>query len=489
MKKVNLLIALMCLPLFLAAKTTTLYHTSDTHGFFFPKDGQGGFAALENVLKSGPKDYLLLDSGDFANGTIETKNSKGLKAVEVFNKMGYDASTIGNHEFDFKNAGFAPLIKAAHFPILAANFFEKDTQKYPPHIKPYEIFDVDDIKVAVIGIANRNPTNPATGYTFSKPLDALSSALEKAEKENPQIVVVIVHDSIQDDKHETAPYTKEFAEKFGGRIHAVLGGHAHKIVQNEYVNGVLYVESGCHTQNVSKVSIETDDKTGKVVSAKSELIPLIIAKVGEDKDVKEFLEANIREPNVDSPIGTSAEKISKKPVAADRLDAPIDDWIADLIKTYAGTEIALTNNGGTRKDLPKGVVTRRDLMEIHPFDNKISVVKVNGKFLKKFIKTGLSPRNLFSYSGLQITYKLNRKGEPKSIKIFFNGKPLENKKVYEVATNAYIAGGGSEGFLFKKIPDADKKQIGTTTMRDLMENALKKGNTKSPETGRIKQRA
>jgi len=242
-------------------------------------------------------------------------------------------------------------------------------------------------------------------------------------------------------------------------------------------------------RKMSAKCLETDDKTGKVVAAKSELIPLVIAKVGEDKDVKEFLEANIREPNVDSPIGTSAEKISKKPVAADRLDAPIDDWIADLIKAYAGTEIALTNNGGTRKSLPKGVITRRDLMEIHPFDNKISVVKVNGKFLKKFIKTGLSPRNLFSYSGLQITYKLNRKGEPKSIKIFFNGKPLENKKVYEVATNAYIAGGGSEGFLFKKIPDTDKKQIGTTTMRDLMENALKKGSTKAPETGRIKQRA
>lgn len=489
MRKAGLLLAVILLPLFLAAKTTTIYHTSDTHGFFFPKDGKGGFAALEAVLKSGPKPYLLLDSGDFANGTIETNLSKGLKGVEVLNKMKYDATTVGNHEFDFKNAGFAPMIDKLQVPVLAANFFEKDAKTYPPHVQPYKIFDVDGVKVAVIGIANRNPTSPATDYTFSKPLEALGNALEKVEKENPNIVVVIVHDSIKDEKHETAPYTAEFAEKFGGRIHVVLGGHAHQIVQNEFINGVLYVESGCYTRNVSKVSVETDDKTGKVVSAKSELIPLIITKVGEDKEMKEYLEKYIREPNVDTPLGTSPEKLSVRPIAKDRLDSPLNDWIVDLIKAYAGTEIAFTNNGGMRVDMPKGVITRRDLMEIHPFDNKISKVKVSGKFLKKFIKTGISPRNLFTYSGLEITYKLNKKGEAKSVKIFFNGKPLENKKIYEVATNSYIAGGGSEGYLFKQIPDADKKQIGNASIRDLMEAALKKGEVRAPETGRMKQRA
>lgn len=489
MRKASLLLAVMLLPLFLAAKTTTLYHTSDTHGFFFPRDGKGGFAALEAVLKSGPKHYLLLDSGDFANGTIETSLSKGMKAVEVFNKMGYDATTVGNHEFDFKNAGFAPIVAKMQVPILAANLFEKDTKTYPPHVQPYKIFDVDGVKVAVIGIANHIPTNPATDYTFSKPLEALANALEQVEKENPNFVAVIVHDSIEDDKHGTQPYTAEIGEKFGGRVHVVLGGHAHKIVQNKYINGVLYVESGCYTNNVSKVSVETDDKTGKFVSAKSELIPLVIAKVGEDAQMKQFLEESIREPNVDFPLGTAAEVIAAHTYDKDHMDSPLNDWIVDLIRQYAGTEIALTNNGGTRVDMPKGVITRRNLMEIHPFDNKISTVKVSGKFLKKFIITGFSPRSIFTYSGLEITYKLNKKGEAKSIKIFFNGKPLENKKMYVIATNAYIAGGGSEGYLFKKIPDADKKQIGTSSIRDLMEAGLKKGEVHAPATGRIKQRS
>ena len=81
MKKISLFLAVLILPLLLTAKTVTVYHTSDTHGFFYPQNGQGGFAAVAAVVKHGPQDYLLLDSGDFSNGTIETKRSKGLKAV------------------------------------------------------------------------------------------------------------------------------------------------------------------------------------------------------------------------------------------------------------------------------------------------------------------------------------------------------------------------------------------------------------------------
>lgn len=483
MRKIALLFALLLAPLFLLAKTTVVYHTSDTHGFFFPKDGQGGFAALASVLKKGPQSYLLVDSGDFANGTVETRNTKGLKAVQIMNKMGYDATTLGNHEFDFKAANFPALVAEMKFPLLAANFFEKDTQTYPPHIAPYLITTKNGVKFAIIGLGNRTPTNPAIGYTFSKPLVALGNALEKVEKENPDVVMVLVHDSIRDDKHGTTSYVEEIAKEFGGRVHIVFGGHAHKIVQNHYNNGVLFVESGCYVKNVSKVTVTTDDKTGKFVSARSELIPLIIAQTGEDPEMKKYVES-LREPNVDTPLGETTEVLAKAP-QKDRMDSALNNWVADLMQQYAGTPIAIHNNGGTRVDLPKGEITKRDLIDVHPFDNNISVVLISGKFLKKFIKNGFSPRSLFSYAGLQITYKVNKKGKIKDIKILFNGKPLKNKTKYAVATNTYIANGGSEGHLFAQIPDNEKKQVGTKTIRDLMEDALKKGPVSAPDTGRI----
>ncbi len=483
MKKLTLLAIVLLAPLFLLAKTTVVYHTSDTHGFFFPKDGQGGFAALASVIKQGPKNYLLVDSGDFANGTVETRNSKGLKAVQIMNKMGYDAATLGNHEFDFKEANFPAIVEALEFPMLAANFFEKETQTYPPHITPYLITTKNGVKFAVIGLGNREPTNPATGYMFTKPMVALGNALEQVEKENPDVVIVIVHDSIADDKHGTQSYVTDIAKQFGGRVHVVFGGHAHKIVQNHVENGVLFVESGCYVQNVSKVTVTTDDKTGKFVSAKSELIPLIVAKTGEDKEIKKYLDT-LREPGVDEVVGKTTEVLAKDPQAG-RLDSPLNDWVADLMKEYSGAQISIHNNGGVRVDLPQGTITKRDLIEAHPFDNQVTLVTVSGKFLKKFIKTGFAPRSLFTYSGLQITYKTNKKGKIKKIKILFNGKPLKNNTMYTIVTNAYIAGGGSEGYLFKKIPASAKKQVGEKSIRDLMEDAFKKGPVSAPATGRI----
>ena len=486
MKKLTLLAVVLLAPLFLLAKTTVVYHTSDTHGFFFPKDGRGGFAALASVIKQGPKNYLLVDSGDFANGTVETRNSKGLKAVQIMNKMGYDATTLGNHEFDFKAANFPAIVAALDFPMLAANFFEKDTQKYPPHISPYTFVEKNGVKFALIGLGNRHPTNQATGYYFSKPLVALGNALTEVEKQNPDVVIVLVHDSIADDKHGTTSYLADIAKEYGGRVHIVLGGHAHKIVQNRVEHGVLFVESGCYVDNVSKVTVTTDDKTGKFVSAKSELIPLVVAKTGEDKEIKKYVDS-LKEPGVDEVIGSTTDVLAKNPTSKDRLDSPLNNWVADLMQAYGQAPIAIHNNGGTRVDLPKGKITKRDLIEVHPFDNTITLVKVNGKFLKKFIKNGFAPRSLFSYAGLEITYKKNKKGAIKDIKILFNGKPLENKKEYLVVTNSYIAGGGSEGHAFKNIPASDKKLVGTDSIRDLMEKALRNGPVTPPETGRIRE--
>ncbi len=481
-----MLLAVLIIPLFLLAKTTVVYHTSDTHGFFFPRNGVGGFAALQAVLNKGPKNYLLLDSGDFANGTVETRSSKGLKAVAIMNKMGYDATTLGNHEFDFKSANFPAIVAELNFPMLAANFFENDTQKYPPHISPYTFITRNGVKFAIIGLGNRTPTNPAEGYYYAKPLVALENALNQVEKENPDVVIVLAHDSIADDKHGTKSYLADIAKQFGGRVHVVLGGHAHKIVQNRNINGVLFVESGCYVNFVSKVSVETDDKTGKFISAKSQIIPLIISKTGEDKSIKKYLET-LREPGMDNPIGKTTEILSKMPTSDDRLDSPLNDWIADLLKAYGGAQIAIHNNGGTRVDMPKGTITKRDLIDIHPFDNTVTLVRIKGKFLKRFIKNGFAPRSLFTYSGLQINYKKNNKGKITDIEILFDGKPLENNKEYTVVTNSYIAGGGSEGHLFKQIPASAKTLAGPKTIRDLMEDGLKAGPLSAPQTGRIKQ--
>ena len=272
----------------------------------------------------------------------------------------------------------------------------------------------------------------------------------------------------------------------------MLGGHAHKIFQNEKINDVLFVESGCYTKNVSKVTVTTDDKTGKFVSAKSELIPLYINKTGEDKEILK-IGNDLREPGVDEILGYTEEPMRKRASNPKFLDNSLDNWLADLGRAYAEVDVFITNTGATRVDMPQGEVTKRDVIDIHPFENTVTKMTVDGRMLKRIVKSGLSKgRTQLAFSGLAVNFVYNKKGKVKDLHIWVHNKPLENRKKYTIATNSFIAEGRSEGFVFKSIPADQKTLVGTKSMRQLLEDGLRKGTQKEPlkpgPEGRVAER-
>lgn len=478
MKKL-LLILLLLFPLVVSSKTLVIFHTSDTHGFFYPQNKIGGFAALKNVINHEKKPFLLLDSGDFANGTAEAKFSRGAKAVQLMNAVGYSAVTIGNHEFDFKDAGITALIQESKFPILAANLREKATGLLPAGVQAARVFNVDGIKVAVIGLANNHPSHPTQKYTFIKPLTALSKALQEVEKQNPAVVILIVHDSFVDYQHDILPYMGQIAKRFPGRVQVVLGGHAHKIV-NEYLESTLYVESGAHLEAVSKITVNVDDETGKFLSAQAKLISLNVDEVGQDKTVAKLAE-ELREPGLDNEVAVITKRLSKKPILPNTLDGELDDWLADEGRKITKTEIFIHNTGGTRMDLLPGSLTRRQLIDLFPFNDVLISMEVPGYTLQKFIKSGLVPWNKYTYSGITVFFDKIGPNRVKNLQIKINGKPLEKRQIYRVGTNSYIA----RQALFTDLP---QKQVGNQKVSQLIEQALSSGELFTPQTGRITYR-
>lgn len=475
MKKL-LLILVLLFPLVVSAKTLVIFHTSDTHGFFYPQNKIGGFAALKSVINHEKKPFLLLDSGDFANGTAEAKFSRGAKAVQLMNAVGYSAVTIGNHEFDFKDAGITALIQESKFPILAANLREKATGLLPAGVQAARVFNVDGIKVAVIGLANNHPSQPTQKYTFIKPLTALSKALQEVEKQDPAVLIVIVHDSFVDYQHDILPYMGQIAKRFPGRVQVVLGGHAHKIV-NEYLESTLYVESGAHLEAVSKITVNVDDETGKFLSAQAKLISLNVDEVGQDKTVAKLAE-ELREPGLDNEVAVITKRLSKKPILPNTLDGELDDWLADEGRKITKTEIFIHNTGGTRMDLLPGSLTRRQLIDLFPFNDVLISMEVPGYTLKKFIKSGLVPWNKYTYSGITVSFDKIGPNRVKNLQIKINGKPLEKRQIYRVGTNSYIA----RQALFTDLP---QKQVGNQKVSQLIEQALSSGELFTPQTGRI----
>lgn len=425
------------------------------------------------------KPFLLLDSGDFANGTAEAKFSRGAKAVQLMNAVGYSAVTIGNHEFDFKDAGITALIQESKFSILAANLREKATGLLPAGVQAARVFNVDGIKVAVIGLANNHPSQPTQKYTFIKPLTALSKALQEVEKQDPAVVIVIVHDSFVDYQHDILPYMGQIAKRFPGRVQVVLGGHAHKIV-NEYLESTLYVESGAHLEAVSKITVNVDDETGKFLSAQAKLISLNVDEVGQDKTVAKLAE-ELREPGLDNEVAVITKRLSKKPILPNTLDGELDDWLADEGRKITKTEIFIHNTGGTRMDLLPGSLTRRQLIDLFPFNDVLISMDVPGYTLKKFIKSGLVPWNKYTYSGITVSFDKIGPNRVKNLQIKINGKPLEKRQIYRVGTNSYIA----RQALFTDLP---QKQVGNQKVSQLIEQALSSGELFTPQTGRITYR-
>ena len=487
MKKLLLLLGFFFLGTLSFAKTVVLYHTSDTHGFFYPKNGFGGAAALAAVLDKETHPYLLLDGGDFAEGTVETQRSSGLKAVKLMNRLGYDAAAVGNHEFAFKDEGFSAMLKKADFAILAANLTDARTGEYPKGVLPYKIFKVDGVKVAVIGLANQNPTKKIQQYKLSKPFPALKKALEEVSAKKPNVVVVLAHDSLADDRPGQPHYMGDIGRQLSGRVDVVLGGHAHKIFQNERRGGILFVESGSNFQNVTKVTLQTDDKTGKVLSAQSELIALDVAQTGEDAKIKKYAES-LREPGVDDVIGQASAALEKRTQTPGHMDSPVDNWVADATCRYAPADVCIHNTGGARVGLPKGDITRRDIIDLYPFDNTVVTAQVSGAFLKKLVEGGLIPWNRLAYSGLTMTYHKTKNGKIKNLTIWVRGQRLQEDKQYTVSVNSYVAGGGSEGKLFKTLPEGSIRPAGTQTMRQVLENEFRNGVVLPPSSGRTIER-
>ncbi len=518
-KKISALLIFLLLPFLLLAKEIAVFHTSDTHGYYFPRkvlNGKtaGGFALLKGYLNNYNAPYLLLDSGDFSAGTLEAKESKGETSVKLMNAVGYAATTIGNHEADFKEDQMLKSLKDIKFDVLAANIYDLNklgdsiisdlqnmsekqnsiedlnissgkAQIYPDGVKPYNVYNIDGKKIAVIGIA-KDPLRKSQRIKTTNGKKEIQKALAELQNIPHDATILLIHNSIKDEEHKNDLSTIELIKDVKG-IDLVLGGHAHNILQKQY-DGVQYVESGSYTEGLSKILLTFNDKTGKLTNIKAKYILLDEAKITPDENIAKLAEEN-RIPNIDTAIGKALEDITIFGNRKNELDSPIQNLLTDIIKDLAPqVDFALNNTGSAKDDILKGKITKRVVINAFPFPNKVMILKAKGNFIKRLIESSISDNlSLFQYSKeVKIQYRReNDKTELVSAEI--NGQELDENKIYTIAVNDYIAKGKSEGEMFKEIKDKEPlidKNLSEILMDYILANPKGIKNTKA---GRIKK--
>jgi 2',3'-cyclic-nucleotide 2'-phosphodiesterase/3'-nucleotidase len=498
------------------AKTIVIYHTSDVHGWYTSRPAKwdkesstrtiGGFPALSALVQK-EKEHnpvILLDSGDWYQGTPEGNFTKGLASIQLMNKLGYTASAIGNHEFDYGEENLKAIIAQAKFPVLASNITNKKDGTPVSYAKPYTIVEVAGEKIGIIGISLEDtplttmPKN-VEQLQFENEAKAAARMVPEVKKQGVNAIVIIVHNGIAEGgKHFKADWkpaesdytngTLAIASAVKGDVQVILGGHRHSTLATSFLDpksGVLIGESGYSLTETTRVEMNFDDKTGAFTGATGKAVNLWTDQTGEDASVYETLKP------VQEQVGkTMAEKLSVATAPLLRrekpgeFDNPLADLTCDILRDFTKAQIAIQNTHGLRSDVEQGPVTYRDIYQVMPFENTIVTLEMTGEQLAQLMQHAVHG----DYSSLQvsgITVVASETDGKKTVTLSMDGKPLDPAAWYTVATSNYLLQGGDNA---SEIARGRNIKDTAIPIREVLIDGIKAmPEIKAPATGRIKK--
>lgn len=256
-------------------KQLLILHTNDTHSCVIPLNpnladtmlaGRGGFlrrAAMIDQMRKEDKELLLLDSGDFSQGSPYYTMFKGDVETELMNIMGYDAATIGNHEFDFGLDNMARLFKKVNFPIVCANYDFTGTV-VEGLVKPYVVIKRKGVKIGIFGLSPKLEglvmASTCSGVKYLDPIKTANDIADKLKNEEKCDVVICLSHLGWD---EAGLNDMEMMAKTRN-IDLVLGGHSHSYFQKlNYVRNLDGKEipndqNGKHGIFVGKITLNLE---------------------------------------------------------------------------------------------------------------------------------------------------------------------------------------------------------------------------------------
>ena len=472
----------------LKAKNVTrveLLTFNDLHGNVQESGKNVGIAKLASAIKAktslnGFSNYeaIPLAAGDLYQGTAISNLTKGAPVTEFLKEIKIPASSIGNHEFDWGKNLIPTWAKEGNFDFLAANIIDKKTGKPVEWAKPYKIIEVDGIKIGLIGV-----TTPETAYKttpanvadliFEDPSISVQKYADKLRNEDKvNSVVVLSHLGAITDENtgKTTGEAVDLANKIKN-VDAIIAAHDHQFTNAE-INGVKIIEAGYNGRALGLLTFDFDN-TGKLLSLKTNLDLLYerSSNIVPDENSQEIV---IKYEEELKPILSQKVADLDKDLSHDRTEglSPLGIVVSETMRKIAGADIAITNGGGIRAPLSKGVLTMGDLYTILPFDNTLVTMELKGSDIKAAIEHGIMPNNFGwgQFSGIKVWYDKNAKAGNRITSIrLADGTPLDMDKYYTVVVNDFMATGG-DGYNFSNAKNMKDTML---VMRDEIINHWK----------------
>lgn len=480
---------------------------------FPPQLGGGGSAAtLIRQIRSraNPKRAsLLLDAGDFFQGRPVGTVTKGKAVIEYMNAIGYDAMTVGNHEFDIMDTELMETLEMANFPILSCNIMDKRTGTFPWYVVPYRIFNRLGIRIGIVGFT----TTDTEKMSFPENIKNIKFLSEKEavnkyvrivrEEEKADIVIVLGHaglpydvestylsrydakgNPLHEERYAVWGYdAQEIAREVPG-IDLFIGGHMHRGVPEPWVDPythTMVIQGYAYGSNLGLITLKIDPET-KTISGyelpairEGAMITLFEDQFIPDEEIGHTIAAQvaIAEKGMDEVIGTAGVYLSRVNVDAQSL---MGNTVVDAMRSEVNADFAFINLGGIRSDIKSGPVTYRNVFDVMPFDNMVVSFKCSGEFLRRIIETRVEGgRHGLIVSGVNVVYNKKRPNFDRVTTLRIGGQPWDPNKTYICTTTDFLMQGNAGLSLLAQVPEEDiiYHQI---NLRDAIVNYFKKAS-------------
>ncbi|KAK7952922.1 5'-nucleotidase domain-containing protein [Apiospora saccharicola] len=459
----------------------SFYHINDVHAHLDefgaagtdctkPERGCfGGYARVKTVMEQTRPDHpdsLLLNVGDEFQGTLFYTFYKGEKIAQTLNQMGFDAMTLGNHEFDGGDDELADFIQNLTFPVVSANLVS-DHPGLNASIKPFHVFD--EYELAVIGLTTDTVpdiSKPGKGTKFGDHVESMQATIDHIHATLPDSVkriAAITHIGYDEDI-KLAKATRGLHLIMGGHSHTLLGGMdgaAGKyptVETNQDGDEVFIVTAYRWGEYLGYIDV-TYDAEGKVLAYHGAPVHLTNATKqdeGLQKQVDEW-----RKP-FDAfgaeVVGTTNVELDQ--TKCQKEECYLGDFVCDAMLQYrqdGGSDAALafTNAGGIRATIDAGPITRGEVLTSFPFGNAVVELTYTGAELWRVFEGAVSKVNQFNGKtlggffqvsrGVKVEYNPENEAGKRLVRLTVDGKLVDRedgKTAYRVVTIDFVATGG-----------------------------------------------
>ena len=441
-------------------KHLTILHVNDIHGFmrpFLDKASHpdlpvGGSAYLAGLImearQANPEGTVLVSAGDMFQGTAISNRFYGQPMVDLMNYLGFDASAIGNHEFDWGIEKLQKTLSGARFPFLAANVLDSEGGQLAG-TKPFALIERNGLKIALIGVCSTE-TPRLTLYDnvksmkFLGPETVLPALVRQVRKDGARLVVVLSHLGLEGDR--------KMARDVPG-IDVVVGGHVHTPLFEPILEGdTVIVQAGCYGLYLGVLNLRVPLAQGKPVEVEPGITlrrivagPNATFDIKADQIVKRYFDQIAKE--YAEVVGETTVELVHPPSG----ESNLGNLICDAIREKTGADIAVQNGGGIRAGIPVGKITLEQITAVMPFDNQIITLQMSGRDIRElFTKNTFWRKTGLQISGARIVYSQNEKAVPMLVSITVGDLPLDDDRIYRVSTNDFLLKGGDGYTTFAK---------------------------------------